>query len=142
MIERIKPEDEPQVIRDTRAYIRLGREIDALKDLRDGVKARLLVNVEMEGSEDDKGHDWLELPEDIDGVYGLQRQHRVKRVPDEEAIERILEAKGLYDLCVKTVETVDQDAIMGCHARGQITDEELDEMFPAKVSYAFVTVKR
>ena len=40
--------------------------------------------------------------------------------------------------CIIMIPTVSEDAIMAAFYKGQLSEEDIDSMFPAKVSYAFV----
>jgi hypothetical protein len=52
--------------------------------------------------------------------------------------EKIIQEKGLTERCVKMVPTLDEAEIMASFYRGELTEEDIDAMFPAKVIYAFI----
>ena len=93
------------------------------------------------GEEDDNGHRTLYLSHPVDKWGAVTRQRRVSVGQDDQAIEAILTRHGLKERCVKMVPQVDEDAIMACVYEGLLTEEEVYEMFPQKVTYALVAVK-
>ena len=125
-----------------REYVRLKESIEALekrsKDLRD----KLMDVLDNDGLEDDKGNILYELEEPIDGVLRLEKQRRATRKLDELKAEEIIEARGLTDKVYKMVRVIDEDALMAAHYDGEITEEEIDEMFPVSVVWALRTPKK
>lgn len=125
-----------------REYVRLKDSIEALdkrsKDLRD----KLMEVLDNDGLEDDKGNILYELEEPIDGVLRLEKQRRATRKLDELKAEEIIEARGLTDKVYKMVRVIDEDALMAAHYDGEITEEEIDEMFPVSVVWALRTPKK
>ena len=71
----------------------------------------------------------------------MKRERRVSRSVDEESAERILREEGLYERCYDTVPVLNQDEVMACLIEDLLTDEQVEEMFPSKVSWAFVPKK-
>jgi hypothetical protein len=107
------------------------------KELRDS----LMALIEAEGEEDDKGHLWLNFEEPINGYVAIQRQRKVAQSLDPDIAERIIRSRGLYDKCYTLVPVLDEAAIMAAHYEGDLSAEEIDAMFPSKVTYAFVPKK-
>lgn len=113
-----------------------------LLSAREGeLKRRLSTIVEEYGEADEKGHLWLQLPESAGGYISLQRQRRVSRALDEDKAERILAAAGITEQCYRMEPVLDQDAVMAALYEGTLTEAQIDEMWPQKISYAFVPVK-
>jgi len=56
--------------------------------------------------------------------------------------EDLIEKKGLTDRLYKTVRIVDEDELMAALYEGLLTEEEVDEMFPAKVVWALMLSKK
>ncbi len=54
----------------------------------------------------------------------------------------LIEEKGLRDRLIKTVEVVDEDELMAALYDGTLTEEEVDEMFPAKIVWALTLSKK
>jgi hypothetical protein len=133
------PEDIGSQIRE---YIKLRNAIDALdkrsKELRDG----LMDHITDKGEEESNGSIRLSLPAAVDGVVALERQRRAKRELDEIKAEEIANDLGIRNDIYKMVEVLDEDALMAAHYEGKITEEQLDEMFPTKVTWALVTKKK
>jgi len=93
------------------------------------------------GEETEDGHRDLDLTHPVGDIVGLRWQRKVSETVDEEAAMKILEKKGLVDECVEMVPRLNQDAIMACFQRKQLTRKEVFTMFPEKVTYALVTRK-
>jgi len=55
-----------------------------------------------------------------------------------DVAEKILGEKNLKEQCIKMVPMLDEAEIMASFYRGDLTEEDIDAMFPSKVSYAFV----
>jgi hypothetical protein len=109
-----------------------------LKDL----KQEIFEHVEERGEQDDKGNIVLELPEEIEGFVAITKQRRVSRKIDEDVAFDIIEEKGLRDKLVKIVEVIDEDALMAALYNDELTEEEIDEMYPQSVVWALVMNKR
>ena len=135
-----KPDSNPLMIK-VREFISYKKQIDKLSKAQDELKKDLMQTVEEIGEVDDSGHQWLHLPEEVDGYSALQRQRRVSQKLDMDAAEEILKKKGLYDKCVKMVPMIDEDAVMGALYLGELTEEDIDQIFPKAITWAFVTKK-
>jgi hypothetical protein len=122
-------------------YITAKRRIDDLTKANNKIKAELSDLVDTDGEPDEKGHLIYSLPETVAGVTALKRQRRVVQSLDQDAADRILKAKGIYDDCVTMVPVVDEGAIMAAYYEGKLTEDCIDEMFPKSVSYAFYIVE-
>lgn len=109
------------------------------KARQEQVTKRLKAYVEEHGYQDDQGHIWLDLEEPVEGTVALQMQRRVSQPLNEEKAEEILEKKGLLASCTKTITVLDEDAIMAAKFSGDLTDDDIDAMFPKTVSYALMT---
>lgn len=133
--------EEPHV-QDFKAYIHLKKQIDDLSDLQSEIKKKLIAFVETNGETDDKGHVWFDLPEEFEGYKGMQRQRRVSQKLDMDAAQEILDKLGLSDRCVKMVPSLDEDEVMACLYEGLLTEDEIDQMFPKTITWAFVPVKK
>jgi hypothetical protein len=140
VIERQDPQDQgfmPKVSE----FISLRSRIDDMSKQRDSIKADLSELVDTVGEPDEKGNLWLRLPHEVDGFTSLQRQRKVSQSLDEDTAVELLKAKGLYDRCYAMLPVLKEDEVMACLYEGLITEEEVDKMFPKKVSYAFLTSK-
>lgn len=142
MADVIEPEKVHPLTRKVKEYVALGEQISLLKTRQEQVRDDLLAIVEMEGDPDENGHRYLELPEVVGDVYGLQRQKRETRSADDDVIERVLRAKGLYDRVAMTVTSWDQTEIEALVAEEKLNAADIDAMFPVtRTSHAFVPQK-
>ena len=114
-------------------YVSIDEQIKLLSNRKDELKKRLMETVASEGEVDGKGHITLEV-----GDVKLVRQRKTSNPIDMEIAQRIIAEKQLEKECIKMVPQLDSDAIMAAYYKDMITEEEIDEMFPLKVSYAFL----
>ena len=114
-------------------YLSIDEELKLLSKRKDELKKRLLEIVEAEGDVDGKGHMSLEV-----GDVKLVRQRKTSKPIDMEIAQRIIAEKHLEKECIKMVPQLDSDAIMAAYYKELITEQEIDEMFPLKVNYAFL----
>lgn len=140
VIERQDPQD-PGFMPKVSQFISLRSRIDDLSKERDSIKADLSELVDDIGEPDEKGNLWLRLPHEVDGFTSLQRQRKVSQSLDEGTATELLKEKGLFDRCFVMMPVLKEDEVMACLYEGLITEEEVDKMFPKKVSYAFLTSK-
>lgn len=125
-----------------REYVRIKETVDSLEKRSKELREKILSVVDIDGYEDDKGNIVYELEQPIDGVMRLEKQRRATRKLDDMKAEEIIEAKGLADKVYKMVRVLDEDAIMAAHYEGELTEEEIDEMFPVTVVWALRTPKK
>ena len=114
-------------------YLALKQEIKFLSERESELKKRLLESVESMGEVDGKGHVILE----VDGTK-LTKQRKVSNPLNMDVAEQIIKEKGLEDTCIKMVPQIDSEAIMAAFYKKELTEEEIESMFPEKVSYAFL----
>jgi hypothetical protein len=94
------------------------------------------------GEEDANGNISVYLNAPIDGVVRLEKQRRVSRKLNEPVAETIIEAKGLGDALYEMKRVINEEALMAAYFNGELTEEELDEMFPVDVTWALRTPKK
>ena len=123
-------------------YMKLKTSIEFMESRKSELRDKLFSQIDEYGYEDDKGNITLELGSDIDGVVRLEKSRRVQRKLDELTAERIIEELSLGDDVYKTVRVIDEDALMACLYQDKITEEQLEEMFPAKIIWALMTKKK
>jgi hypothetical protein len=140
VIERQDPQD-PGFMPKVSEFISLRSRIDDMSKQRDTIKADLSELVDIIGEPDEKGNLWLRLPHEVDGFTSLQRQRKVSQSLDEGTATELLKEKGLFERCFVMMPVLKEDEVMACLYEGLITEEEVDKMFPKKVSYAFLTSK-
>lgn len=126
---------------EVRQYQTLKDEVDLLNKRKDDIKGRIFQTAEAQGEHTDKGHFVLEIDDEITGVKRVVKQRRASKSFNPEAAEVLLTKKELRDECVKTVEILDEDAIMAAYYEGKLTDNDIDLMFPDKVTWALILEK-
>ena len=140
VIERENPKD-PGFMTKVVEFITLRSRIDDMSKQQSAIKSELSELVDTVGEPDEKGNLWLRLPHEVDGFTALQRQRKVSQSLDEDVALQILKDKGLYDRCFTMMPILKEDEVMACLYEGLLTEEEVDSMFPKKVSWAFLTSK-
>jgi hypothetical protein len=125
------------VVEDVKQFTALKDQITQLTERQTVIKKRLTETIEEFGAEDDKGHIVLKYNED----QQIMKQRRVSKNLDLAAAEIILNKKGIKDTCIKMIPTLDESAIMAAFYNGHLSEEDIDTMFPSKVSYAFIVGK-
>jgi len=119
----------------------LKAQIDDLSKLHSEIKSQLTEAIDEYGETDGRGHVVLELEVEVNGIRSISKQRRVSTSIDTDAAESILTKKELYEKCVRMEPMLDEDAIMAAYYKGELTEEDIDTMFPKKVSYAFLMNK-
>jgi hypothetical protein len=109
-------------------------QITQLTERQSVIKKHLTDAIDEFGIEDDKGHIILEYEEG----QTIMKQRRASKNLDLAAAEIILTKKGIRETCMKMVPTLDEAAIMAAFYNGHLSEEDIDTMFPAKVTYAFL----
>jgi hypothetical protein len=121
-------------------YVLLKKNIDDLTARQNVIKKELMSFVDGYGLEDDKGHKWYDMPE-YGGYNGMQKQRRVSQSIDENAAQSILEDKGLAERCFEVKPVLNEQSVMECVYEGLLTEDDVDTMFPQKITNAFVLKK-
>lgn len=123
-----------------RQYLLIKDELDFVTKRQLELKQRLIAAVE-EVEADDRGHRVLVVEDETIGNVTLTRQRRVIKSLDMTVAEDILTKKGIKDTCMKMVPMIDEGAIMAAFYENYLTEEDIDLMFPSKISYAFLLDK-
>jgi bacterioferritin (cytochrome b1) len=145
MVERIDGPREfnsDDLLGQTKEYASIKKNLELYEARQKELKTSLFEKIEADGFTDDKGNWWLELPEPVGDYVSLQKQKRVTRKIDDMIAEDLIEKKGLTDRLYKTVRVVDEDELMAALYEGLLTEEEVDEMFPAKIVWALMLSKK
>jgi hypothetical protein len=129
--------EQEELKRNLRQYIALKGEIKLLGGRESELKARL-TKVLDDVEPNENGHRVLKVEDSDTGEVTMTRQRRVSKTLDIDKAAEILDAKGIKEECIKLIPTLDEDAIMTAFYNGKITEEDIDAMFPTKVSYAFL----
>lgn len=135
----------PQPVDDVNAaareYVLIADEIAKMEKRKKALRDSLMQVIEKAGYEDDLGHMWIDLDEDIAGISALQRQRRVSRGVDMDSATEILTGLELFDECTKVVHVIDEDAIYKALFDEKLTDADVDTIFPQSVTWALVPKK-
>lgn len=134
--------EEDPLIKDAREYSFLKQQIDFLEKQQKEVRERLFTTLDEMGELDDKGNIIVELPEEVNGFGAVVKQRRVSRKIDELVAEEIITEKGMEDQLYKTIRVVDEDALMAALYNDELTEAEIDLMYPQKIVWALVMNKR
>ena len=116
------------------------RIADTESDLKKGLMKDLEVYGEPYGP--DGQHTSIKFPRAIRGVVRFVRQRKVTTSVDEARAEAIARSKNLYDRLFKPVMTLDEGAVMVAREEGLLTDTDIAEMFPRKITWAFVPERK
>ena len=143
---KVKPEelrnvDETDLIARAKKYSFLKSQLDYLEKEQKSLRLDLFEDLDIKGEEDDKGNIVLELPEEVDGYSAIIKQRRVARKIDEDKAEEIITARGMEETLYKTIRVVDEDALMAALYNDELTEAEIDEMYPQSITWALVLKK-
>lgn len=133
--------DDNDLVTRVKKYAFLKAQLDYLEKEQKELRPQLFENIELEGEEDDKGNVVLELPHEVEGFRSVIKQRRVSRKIDETRAEEIITEKGMEDTLYKTIRVVDEDALMAALYNDELTEEQIDEMYPQSVTWALVLKK-
>lgn len=125
-----------------REYLQVKNTAEMLDARKEDLRKNLFSHLEGSGEIDDKGNYFIELPQPIDGIVRLEKQKRTIRKLDEQTAEEVLKDNGLEDEIYETVRVVNEDKLMAAYYEGKISEDELERMFPAKISWALRTAKK
>lgn len=141
-VKATESREEDPLIKDAREYSFLKQQIDFLEKQQKEVRERLFATLDEVGELDDKGNVIVELPEEVNGFAAVVKQRRVSRKIDELVADEIITEKGMEDQLYKTIRVVDEDALMAALYNDELTEAEIDLMYPQKVVWALVMNKR
>jgi hypothetical protein len=139
--EELRNVDETDLIARAKKYSFLKSQLDYLEKEQKSLRLDLFEDLDSKGEEDDKGNIVLELPEEVDGYVSIIKQRRVARKIDEDKAEEIITARGMEETLYKTIRVVDEDALMAALYNDELTEAEIDEMYPQSITWALVLKK-
>ena len=123
--------------KNARQFLTLKGEMSALADRQSELKKRMTQDLDaVEPNE--SGHRVVEFEDDTIGNIKITKQRRVSKTLDMDIADQILTNKGIKNTCVKMIPTLDEAAIMAAFYEGYLTEEDIDAMFPAKETFAFI----
>ena len=134
--------EEDPLIKDAREYSFLKQQIEFLEKQQKEVRERLFTTLDEMGETDDKGNIIVELPEEVNGFGAVVKQRRVSRKIDELVADEIITEKNMEEQLYKTIRVVDEDALMAALYNDELTEAEIDLMYPQKIVWALVMNKR
>lgn len=123
--------------KNARQFLALKGEMSALADRQSELKKRMTQDLDaVEPNE--SGHRVVEFEDATIGNIKITKQRRVSKTLDMDIADQILTNKGIKNTCVKMIPTLDEAAIMAAFYEGYLTEEDIDAMFPAKETFAFI----
>lgn len=126
----------------TKNYSFIKQQLEYWEKQQKELKAKLFEKLDAEGELDSSGNIVIELAEDIDGTVAVVKQRRVSRKINELRAEELITEKGMEDTLYKTIRVVDEDALMAALYNDELTEEEIEEMYPQQIVWALVLKKR
>lgn len=130
-----------EIIENVRQKVVLDERIKELTDIQNDIKKIIREGVAELGVENENGHIVVPINDEVSGVKNVMQQRKVSKALDIEIAEEILKAKGVHEKCIKMVPVLDEAMIIEELYLGTITEEDIDNMFPAKISWALVMPK-
>ena len=140
--EKPRTADKNDLVNQTKQYSFLKAQLEYLEKQQKELREKLFSVLDVEGETDDKGNIVVELPQEVDGYVSVVKQKRVSRKVDELVADEIITAKGMEDQLYKTIRVVDEDALMAALYNEELTEEEIDQMYPQKITWALILSKK
>lgn len=134
--------DKDDALSQAQQYAFYKKQVEYFQEQMKSLREDLFEEIEKNGEVDSKGNIVFELPKEIEGFVSMTKQRRVSRKIDEDIAFDLIDEKGLRDKLIKTVEIIDEDALMAALYSDELTEEEIDEMYPQTVVWALVMNKR
>jgi hypothetical protein len=143
---RVKPV-EPRTADDSlegkaKEYAFLKKQKEYMEKQMSDLREKIFETIDESGEIDSKGNIVVEFDTEIEGFGSVMKQRRVTRKINEAVAEEMIATKGLEDKLYKTIRVVDEDALMAALYSDELTEEEIDEMYPQNVVWALVMNKR
>jgi len=124
-----------------RQYIFVKKQMEFFESELKKLKEQIFEHVDTSGEVDGSGNLFVELPSEIEGVKTIQKQRRVTRKINPEMADNVIMSKGLENDLYKTIQIIDEDALMAALYEGKLTEEEIELMYPEKVVWALILNK-
>lgn len=137
------PVDDEKYAAISREMIMLREQKAVIEKREAALKKELMEILERIGTPygDSGQHRTIEFLEPIRGIARFVRQTKSTVTTDLFRAEAIARQKKIYNRLFKPVPTLDEGAVMVAREQGLLTDADVDEIFPRKVSYSFVVEK-
>jgi hypothetical protein len=123
-------------------YVFVKKQVEFFETELKRLKEKIFEHMDSEGEVDGSGNLFVELDNEIEGVKTFQKQRRVSRKINPEMADNVIMSKGLESELYKTIQVIDEDALMAALYEGKLTEEEIELMYPEKVIWALVMNKR
>lgn len=140
-VKQVEKTENP-FFKQAKEYAFVKKQIEYLEKQQKELKDQIFTYLESNGEKDANGNIFTELPEPVDGFVNVIKQRRVSRKINESAAERIIIEKGLEDKLYKTIRIVDEDALMAALYSDELTEAEIDDMYPEKIVWALILGKK
>jgi len=124
-----------------RQYIFVKKQMEFFESELKKLREQIFEHVDTSGEVDGSGNLFVELPSEIEGVKTIQKQRRVTRKINPEMADNVIMSKGLENELYKTIQIIDEDALMAALYEGKLTEEEIELMYPEKVVWALILNK-
>jgi len=124
-----------------RQYIFVKKQMEFFESELKKLREQIFEHVDISGEVDGSGNLFVELPSEIEGVKTIQKQRRVTRKINPEMADNVIMSKGLENDLYKTIQIIDEDALMAALYEGKLTEEEIELMYPEKVVWALILNK-
>jgi len=124
-----------------RQYIFVKKQMEFFESELKKLREQIFEHVDTSGEIDGSGNLFVELPSEIEGVKTIQKQRRVTRKINPEMADNVIMSKGLENDLYKTIQIIDEDALMAALYEGKLTEEEIELMYPEKVVWALILNK-
>jgi hypothetical protein len=128
----------------SRSFLKKKVLVDALSEEMKVDRDKLMAFLDDLGEEDTNGSLAVSFPVPIEGYVGIQKQRRVSRkLVSFDVVKARLAALGLDSRVVKTVTTdvIDEEELLQAHWEGLISEDDLDALYPASVTWALTPQK-
>lgn len=130
--------DVKELIRHVQQNAMLKEEADRIAERQKEVKVFINTGIDALAEEDGRGHLVVDINDPVTGISKVMRQKRVSKSLDMDIAENIIEQRGLKERCIKMVPVLNEDEIMAAFYEGHLSEEDIDSMFPAKVTWALI----
>lgn len=138
-IRTVSTPDEGQLV--LQEYLKIKRDIDGLEKRRKELYPSVMDYLDNEGFEDNSGNRVLDVDPKITGFSRVEKVLRTSRPLDQEVAIELIESKGLHAEAYEMVEVLNEQKIMELMQDGRLTADEVDSMYPVKVTYALTPKK-
>lgn len=143
---RVKPAelrnaDENNLENQAKQYAFLKKQKEYMEKQMSELRETIFETLDESGEIDSKGNVVIEFENEVEGFASVMKQRRVTRKINETVAEEMITAKGLEEKLYKTIRVVDEDALMAALYSDELTEEEIDEMYPQNVVWALVMNK-